>query len=106
MKKNNKLFTIIKLVLIPVLIGLILYLITDDSTFLEVVLVVFGLSELIIFVRRNAKREKKNMKKTGTFKNNKRADDYKVYSYRQSIILISALINLALSYLSFLLLGA
>lgn len=103
--KDNKLKSILILVVIPLVIATILYLVTQNPMFVEVTFVVFALIELIVFTSRLTKNDKKNMKKTGTYKHNKSSVDYHNYKYKQNIILLSALANLALSYFTFLILG-
>ena len=104
--KNKKIESVIILIAIPLAISGLLYLITKETKIIEVVFAVFGLIELIVFVNRSNKNEKTNMKKTGTYKNDKKSVRYHEYKHRQTIILISAFTNLLLSYLSFIILGA
>lgn len=103
--KNKKIESIIILIAIPLAISGLLYLITKNVRIIEVIFSVFGLIELIVFVNRKNRNDKVNMKKTGTYKNDKSSVGYHDYKYRQTIILISALTNLFLSYLSFVILG-
>ena len=104
--KNKKIESIIILIAIPLAISGLLYLITKESKIIEVIFAVFGLIELIVFVSRANRNEKTNMKKTGTYKNDKKSVRYYDYRHIQTIILISAFTNLLLSYLSFVILGA
>ncbi len=103
--KNKKMKSILILIAIPLVISALLYLITKNPLFVEVTFVVFGLIELIVYIGRMTKNDKINMKKTGTYKHNKSSVEYHNYKYKQSIVLFSALSNLALSYLTFLILG-
>ncbi|MCK5732503.1 MAG: hypothetical protein KAH13_05765 [Tenericutes bacterium] len=103
--KNKKMKSILILIAIPLIISVMLYLITKNPLIVEVTFVVFGLIELIVFVSRLTKNDKINMKKTGTYKHNKSSVGYHNYKYKQSIVLLSAFANFALSYLTFLVLG-
>ncbi len=110
-KKNSdfsfktKITNIAILVLIPLIIGFVLYLIVQREEFFEVPLVVFGLIELLIVVRRFNKNDKKNLEKRGTYKNDKASVDYVAYKFTQMVLIYSALINFAISVLVLILLG-
>ncbi len=101
---KRKIISISKLVLFPFVLGVILYSVTSGEEFFEVPLVVFGLIELIISVRKFVRNDKRNVRQRGTYKSDKNSVEYKSYVYSQSILLISAGINFLLSYIGFLLL--
>jgi len=105
MTMTKRIKSILILVMIPIFIGSIIYLITQNTNIFEIILIVFGASELIVYVRKGARTERHNMKSRGTYKADKKSVEYFIYKDSQKTLLIAAIITLALSYLAFLILG-
>jgi hypothetical protein len=93
----KKILIVFTLSAVPILFGLPIVLTTKDPLFIEVFLVVMGLLELLVLNVRNSKAERKNMKKSGTYKHDKDSDNYLSFVSIQRTILLSGVINIALS---------
>ncbi len=98
----KKLLIIFTLSAVPILIGLPLTLTTKDPLFIELFLVIAGLLQLLVLNVRTSRAERKNMKKYGTYKHDKENDNYLSFVSVQRTILLSGVINIALSVIYFL----
>ncbi len=103
---KKKLVKILIRVLVPLVIGTALFLITMRSIYPEITFLVFGLFGLMGWISQMNRLDRKNLKNLGTTKRDKTSQEYLEYIQIQHITLISAAINLALSYFTFLFLGA
>jgi len=99
MRKQIITFSILSLV--PGIPGLIMALVTKESRYLEIFLVIFALLELLALNLRFSRHDRKNMKKKGTFKRHKNNVEDQEHMHVQRILIYSALINFALSVVVF-----
>jgi len=102
---KHSLRNIIILIIVPVVLGLIFTFAFQKEVIFEVTMIVFGLIELIILVSRINQFDKSNRTNQGTYKPDKSSREYLEYRYIQEILLVSALLNIALSYVYFMVFG-
>ncbi len=96
---------ILLLVIMPLAIGVPLYLVYDRPELLEVPLAAFGIFELLVLSITIHIRDHKKRKAGVLIKEDKGSEEYKKHVNFRTIILISAAINLALSLIFFWTLG-
>lgn len=89
------------LTLIPILIGLPFTLIYDKPEVIEVSLVVFGLLELLAFNIRNGLSDRKLYKKKIMKEDWKKTEEYRQFVQIRTMLIISGIINLSLSFIYF-----
>lgn len=93
-------------VIIPMVFGLIFYLIFEQSIYWQMALFVFAMFGLMIWLAKYNHLDRQNMKKNGSTKMDKRSEEYIVFRRSQRVILYSSLLNIAGSYLIFFIFGA
>lgn len=98
----KKFLIIFTLAVVPILVGLPFVLTKGDAIYIEIFLVISGLLQLLVLNVRVGREERKNMKNEGTYKHDKDSDRYLSYISVQRTILLSGVINIALSVLFFL----
>ena len=103
MKKT--VLSILQLVGIPLVLGIIVFLVSQSEVAFELILVVSGFFEWIFLSIRVSRDDKKNMKERQTIKKDKASDAFKAYRRTQWILFTSGAINLLLSYLVFKIFG-
>ena len=89
----------------PLVLGALVFLLSQSEVAFEMIMLVSGFLELIFFSVKISRFEKKNMKENKTIKKDKKSDMYKVYRTSQLILLISGVLNLVFSYLVFVIFG-
>ncbi|HHX79296.1 MAG TPA: hypothetical protein GX695_06095 [Acholeplasmataceae bacterium] len=98
----KKVLIVFTLSAVPILIGLPITLSTKDPLFIELFLIITGILQLLVLNVRTSRAERKNMKKSGTYKHDKQSDNYLSFVSVQRTILLSGVINIALSIIYFL----
>lgn len=90
------------LLVIPVVIGVIISLSLGNFLYLEVLLVLFGLVELLVFTTNGRRRDSKNFKKTKSIYEDKTTKEYKEYKMSQFMILALGILSIMSSLIVFL----
>jgi hypothetical protein len=89
------------LLIIPFCLGLPFAIIYQNSVYLEVILIIFGLLEILVFLHRDRKRDSINYKKNKSIYEDKTTEEYRAYKKSQIFILIVGLLSIGCSVLVF-----
>lgn len=92
-------------VIVPLMLGIIIYLFGGDLVFLQLPLFIFGVIGLMIWLAKYNRIDRQNMKEFGTTKMNKLSTEYLIFKKGQRIIFYSSVLNIIFSYLVFFILG-
>jgi hypothetical protein len=90
---------------IPLSLGLILFLIMQQTIYLQLSFFVFAMFGLMVWLGKFNHLDRKNMKAYGSTKVDKTSTDFLSFRKGQRIVLYSSLLNIAFSYLIFYIFG-
>ncbi len=93
-------------IIVPLMLGLIIFLIAEKSIYLQLSLFVFGVIGLMVWLGKYNHLDRQNMKNYGSTKMDKTSTEYLTFRRSQRIVLYSSLLNIAFSYLIFFIFGA
>ncbi|HPG43469.1 MAG TPA: hypothetical protein PLJ98_06670 [Acholeplasmataceae bacterium] len=98
-------YALIVYILIPTIIGLTLYLFTQIPSYIELSYFVFAVIQMMLILGRANRNDRLNMQEYGTTKIDRSLDSFKDFKKTQYIIMIAAVVNLLLAFISFYIFG-
>ncbi len=103
MKKNWITFGV--LILIPNVVGGLLFLLLQQEIAWELATFIFALFTLIVWLAKYNRNDKKNMHTYGTTRVDKTTMEYQVFRASQRVLFWAGALNIAISYIVFILFG-
>lgn len=107
MKEKSKLIIkeivfLLVLLLIPTIIGLVLYILMQNLLYWEILYIIFGLVELLVMMAKIRARDSSNYRKNKTLVEDKKTDEYKHYIRGQKVLFACAVLTILCSLIVFL----
>jgi len=93
-------------IIVPLLFGLLLFIILGQTIYWQMTLFVFAMIGMMVWLGKYNHLDRQNMKKNGSTKMDKKSAEYIAFRRSQRIVLYSSLLNAAFSYLIFFIFGA